>query len=306
MKAKFDAQTHKGMIRENNEDCFIAQHMWDDGHLLCAAIDGMGGYEGGEVAAAVTRDTIIGYLSNCTERENILQTLEAAVIEANNNILHRKEDDVRLRQMGCVATVGIIDLDNALLYMAHVGDSRLYQFNEGRLKKLSHDHSLVGYREEIGELTEEEAMTNPNRSIISKSLGNKVIEEGDQEYIELGIFPLQGGSQMLFCSDGLSDMVTSLEISAILGQNISLSDKNGELINLANEKGGKDNITVVLIELGSSPKRKTKKAKKRKRLVLPEEKEDSHISLHVNLLALFVTVAFFIGFAFGYLFSIII
>ena len=149
-------------------------------------------------------------------------------------------------------------------------------------------------------------MTNPNRSIISKSLGNKVIEEGDQEYIELGIFPLQSGSQMLFCSDGLSDMVTSLEISAILSQDISLSDKNRELIELANEKGGKDKITVVLVDLGSSSTKKPKKIKKKSRLSLPEKKDDSHVSLHVNLLALFLTVAFFIGFAFGYLLSYII
>ena len=306
MKARFDAQTNQGIIRENNEDCFIIQQLWDENHLLCAAIDGMGGYEGGEVAAAVARDTIIEYLSNCTQRNNLLQPLEEAVIEANNSIIRRKEDDVSLRQMGCVATVGIIDLDNAMLYMAHVGDSRLYQFKEGRLQKLSHDHSLVGYREDIGEISEEEAMANPNRSIISRSLGNKMIEEPGHDDIELGIFPLQSGAQLLFCSDGLTDMVTSLEIAAILGQDISLNNKNRQLIDLANEKGGKDNITVVLVELGNNSQKKNKKTKKTNTLSLPDFKEDSQISLHVNLLALLLALAFLIGLGFGYLLSTVI
>ena len=303
MKTKYDAQTHKGMVRENNEDCFILQSLWNDSYLLCAAIDGMGGYEGGEVAASVARDTIVDYLSHCQKQDNdILEMLEAAVIEANNNIIRHKENDTNLRQMGCVATVGLIDLDKVWLYMAHVGDSRLYLYKGGHLQKLSHDHSLVGYREEIGELTEEEAMAHPNRSLISKSLGHNVIEGLGQDYIDLGIFPLQSGTQLLFCSDGLSDMVTSNEIGAILGQDISVSRKNRQLIDLANEKGGKDNITVVLVELGSGVKKKEKKKKKIKSpRFLSEKRDDSHISMHVNLLALFLAASFCIGLILGYL-----
>lgn len=305
MKAKYDAQTHPGQVRENNEDCFILQNLWNNSYLLCAAIDGMGGYEGGEVAASVAKDAIIDYLINCQNCENILQALETAVIEANNRIISEKSQDGRLKNMGCVATVGIIDLENALLYMAHVGDSRLYQFREGRLQKLSHDHSLVGYREEIGELTEEEAMTNPNRSIISKSLGDKLIGEKGQDYIELGIFPLYSGSQLLFSTDGLFDMATSVEISGILSQDVGVREKNRQLIDLANERGGKDNITVVLVELGKNPSKKEKKNKKKKRTYSPihSQNDDSVIDMHVNLLTLLLMAALCVGFAIGYMFQ---
>lgn len=305
MKAKYDAQTDPGKIRENNEDCFIVQKLWNDTCLLCAAIDGMGGYEGGEVAASIAKETIVDSLVNCQNCENILQALEAAVIEANNRIIGERGQDLRLKSMGCVATVGIIDLENALLYMAHVGDSRLYLFREGRLQKLSHDHSLVGYREEIGELTEEEAMANPNRNIISRSLGEKLINEMGQDYIELGIFPLYSGSQLLFCTDGLFDMATSLDISGVLSQDIGVKEKNRQLIDLANERGGNDNITVVLVELGKNPNKKIKKHKKKKGTSSPiyTQDDDSVVSLSVSLLALLLMAALCVGFVIGYMFK---
>ena len=276
MKAKFDAKTNTGLVRENNEDCFIAQHLWNNTCLLCAAIDGMGGYEGGEVAASIARDAIVDYLSSCPDCDN-------------------------MKNMGCVATVGVIDLENAQLYMAHVGDSRLYQFRDGRLQKLSHDHSLVGYREEIGELTEEEAMANPNRSIISKSLGDKLINGMGQDYIELGIFPLQSGTQLLFSTDGLFDMATSKEIEDILSKEVSVKEKTLQLIDLANTKGGKDNITVVLVEVGHNANKKVKKPPKTKHFSPTEQDDDSTINIHVNLLAVFLILAFCVGFAFGFL-----
>ena len=301
MKAKFDAKTNTGLVRENNEDCFIAQHLWNNTCLLCAAIDGMGGYEGGEVAASIARDAIVDYLSSCPDCDNILQALEAAVVQANNSIIQHKKKDTSLKNMGCVATVGVIDLENAQLYMAHVGDSRLYQFRDGRLQKLSHDHSLVGYREEIGELTEEEAMANPNRSIISKSLGDKLINGMGQDYIELGIFPLQSGTQLLFSTDGLFDMATSKEIEDILSKEVSVKEKTLQLIDLANTKGGKDNITVVLVEVGHNANKKVKKPPKTKHFSPTEQDDDSTINIHVNLLAVFLILAFCVGFAFGFL-----
>ncbi|MBR6182242.1 MAG: protein phosphatase 2C domain-containing protein [Prevotella sp.] len=249
MKIKFDALSHVGMVRTNNEDCWIAQMIWNDSYLLCGAIDGMGGYEGGEVAAEIARKTIIDYVVQHEGIDNILKMLESAVVKANNAIVEHKREHLEVSSMGCVATVGIIDLKGNQLFLAHVGDTRLYQFHNWMLQKLTFDHSIVGHKEDMGELSEEEAMNDPERNIVTKSLGFEMLPEQGADYLDMGIFPLQPDSQLLFCSDGLFDMITSREISSILEQDISEQEKTKQLIDLANECGGKDNVTVVLVHL---------------------------------------------------------
>lgn len=252
MEIKFDALTHQGMVRTNNEDCWIAQMVWNDSCLLCGAIDGMGGYEGGEVAAEIARKTIIDYVVQHEETDNILKMLESAVVTANNAIVKHKREHMEVGSMGCVATVGIIDLKGSQLFLAHVGDTRLYQFHNWTLQKLTFDHSIVGHKEDMGVLSEEEAMNDPERNIVTKSLGFDMLAEHGSDYLDIGIFPLKPDSQLLFCSDGLSDMLTSREISSILEQDITEQEKTKQLIDLANECGGKDNVTAVLVHLFQS------------------------------------------------------
>ncbi|MBR6981140.1 MAG: protein phosphatase 2C domain-containing protein [Prevotella sp.] len=252
MKIKFDALTHPGMVRTNNEDCWIAQMIWGDSCLLCSAIDGMGGYEGGEVAAEIARKTIIDDVVVHEGTDNILSMLESAVVKANNAIVEHKMGHPEVGSMGCVATVGIIDLKENQLFLAHVGDTRLYQFHKRELQKLTFDHSIVGQKEDMGVLTEEEAMNDPERNIVTKSLGFGMLAEHGADYLDMGIYPLLPDSQLLFCSDGLSDMLTSREISSILQQNLSEQEKCKQLIDLANKCGGKDNVTAVLVHLYQS------------------------------------------------------
>ena len=249
MKNMFDALSHRGMVRDNNEDCWIAQTIWNDSCLLCGVIDGMGGYEGGEVAAELARKTIIDEVVTHEATGNILMVLEAAVAKANNAIVEHKMEHADVRHMGCVATVGIVDLNENQLFLAHVGDTRLYQFHQNVLQKLTFDHSIVGQKEDSGVLTEEEAMSDPERNIVTKSLGFERLAEHDADYMDLGVFPLQPDTQLLFCSDGLYDMVTSREITSILQQQTGVHEKSRQLVDLANECGGKDNVTVVLVQL---------------------------------------------------------
>ncbi|MBO4821325.1 MAG: serine/threonine-protein phosphatase [Prevotella sp.] len=252
MKNMFDALTHRGMVRDNNEDCWMAQTIWNDSFLLCGVIDGMGGYEGGEVAAEIARTTIIDEVVTHEAADNILMVLEAAVVKANNAIVEHKMKHADVGHMGCVATVGILDLNENQLFLAHVGDTRLYQFHQNVLQKLTFDHSIVGQKEDSGVLTEEEAMSDPERNIVTKSLGFERLAVHDADYLDLGVFPLQPGTQLLFCSDGLYDMVTSREISSVLQQETGVHEKSRQLIDLANECGGKDNVTVVLVQLFQS------------------------------------------------------
>lgn len=249
MDSEFEiyGSTDTGRCRKNNEDNFICQTVWDESHLLLAAIDGIGGYEGGEVASAIARDVIIDYVGHSSPRSKLLDVIKQAVVEANNAIVRAKEDDARLAQMGCVVTAALIDVENRLLTMAHVGDSRLYSFHDGRLVKLSHDHSIVGYREEIGDLTEEEAMHHPQRNLIERSCGDVIHMFEDSDFIDAAIFPIADGeTQFLFCSDGLSDMLRSDQIAAVLAAGLPVSDEVEMLIRQANEAGGKDNVTVVI------------------------------------------------------------
>lgn len=242
--------TDVGRRRTNNEDSFICQTVWDQSCLLLAAIDGVGGYEGGEVAAEICRRTIVDYVSASDRLANELDIIKQAVVEANNAIVREKERDGRLAQMGCVVTAALIDTERRTVQMAHVGDSRLYSYSAGQLVKLSHDHSIVGYREEIGDLTESEAMSHPQRNLIDRCCGEAVHMFEDENFIDAAIFPIpDGNSQFLFCSDGLSDLLTSAEIAAVLASEGSPEEKVGLLIQKANEAGGKDNVTVVIADL---------------------------------------------------------
>lgn len=246
----FYGDTHTGKVRDNNEDNLIFQNIWDKNHILGVAIDGVGGYDGGEVAAEIAKDTIIEYLEKYPNGER-LEMLKAAVTEANNRIVEQSEKQPQYAHMSCVLTACLVEVEKRQINMVHIGDSRLYQFYKGELKKLSSDHSYVGYREDIGDLSEEEAMNHPRRNEISRLLGDKTHNPDDRDFLEAETFPLVPNSTLLLCSDGLTDLVTRAEMSKELGQQKTLEEKVQSLIDLANEKGGKDNITVVLIEYQS-------------------------------------------------------
>lgn len=239
--------TNLGMVRQNNEDAFIAQYIWDNKHVLAVAIDGVGGYEGGEIASSLAQKSIVEYLETYSNGER-LELLKQAVIFANNKIFTERKNQPQYRSMSCVLTAILVETEEKRINMAHVGDTRLYQFSDNMLVKLSHDHSLVGYREEIGELTEEEAMKHPQRNIIGRDVGSQYLENSVSDYVEVETFPLLPNSILLLCSDGLCDMITSEQMKVELEKELPVQEKVNNLIAAANEAGGKDNVTVVLVE----------------------------------------------------------
>lgn len=255
-------ETNPGVVRQNNEDSFICQYVGTNRNILCAAIDGLGGYEGGEIAAEIARSVIIRHVED-SHLENNGRLLKDAFIEANNEIVRQRDARTRISQMGCVVSAALIDLTKRVVHVAHVGDSRIYQLHDGKMIKLTHDHSLVGYREEIGELSEEAAMTHPKRNVVDRYLGERPLPKETSSYIEMSDFPIIGDTQYLFCSDGLTDLVPCSEIRQVLESELTVVAKVQRLIAMANGAGGKDNVTVVIADVKMSQQtgRKKKRGK---------------------------------------------
>lgn len=281
-KISIVGKTDMGRIRTNNEDAFVAQKLWDENTYIAIAIDGVGGYEGGEIAADIAKKTIPEFLLASSNGERV-ELLKQAVTAANNAIFEAREADPEHGQMSCVLTAAIIDVAQKQISMVHVGDSRLYGFHHGELKKLSHDHSLIGYREEIGDLTEEEAMHHPQRNVIGRDVGSQKHKANDDDFIEAQVFPLLPNTTLLFCSDGLTDMITSAAITSVLSKKGNLEQKANGLIEAALEAGGKDNVTVVLFEYQSDepemiPEENTKEEKPMNTIQEKQVKADRQVT----------------------------
>ena len=194
--------------------------------LLCAAIDGVGGYEGGEVAASVAADTLSSYVgSHLGEKPLVL--VKASLQEANDAVCKAKEERPDLSRMGCVASVALVDFEQRMAYIAHMEDN--------------------------GDITEFQAMNHPRRNEIERCLGVSREDFSRDGFVESGIYPIPPGGQLLLCSDGLTDCVPSRDIMDILSEGTDIRGKVDALIEAAKGKGGKDNITVVLLELPAEP-----------------------------------------------------
>ncbi len=256
MTAYFSGITDKGKRRENNEDTFIVQEIPGTPYLLACVIDGVGGYNGGEVAAEIARTVILQEVKNISGN-NIIETLQLAVVAANEKIQEQRHINRDNANMACVLTCVIADIKNNKLWYSHVGDTRLYLLRDASLVKITSDHSAVGFLEESGRLSEDDAMRHPRRNEINKALGfEAAIAEAD-DYIETGESPFLPGDIILLCSDGLSDMIGSGEITSILSKSVNLTERAEQLIDAANDAGGNDNITAVLVENNKQPKKQS-------------------------------------------------
>jgi len=255
MNEQFFGLSDTGKQRENNEDLFIAQQIHGSKFILASVIDGVGGYAGGEIAAEQAKAAIIDRAGK-PFNEAIPMLAECFHLANERVIAERKRSD-KYSKMSCVATVALADVSANQFYYAHVGDTRLYLFRDDSLVKISHDQSFVGFLEESGRLSEQAAMEHPRRNEINKALGFESNLNQHTDYIETGQSPFLPGDLLLLCSDGLSDMLNSTEITSILSRSGSLKEKTRLLIDMANEKGGRDNVTVVLVQNDKTPQQYT-------------------------------------------------
>ncbi len=235
-------RTDTGRVRSNNEDSFA---ILPDRNLFLVA-DGMGGHNAGEVASRVTIETLVDYFSAAAlagmrgRPEQIHHFLISGLLHANEQVIRMAGGDETLRGMGCTLVVAFID--DRTLHTCHVGDARCYRTDGDRLVQITTDHTLLAKVESATRNGTGEGRGVVNRHVVTRAIGFPFQE--DPEYHAT---PLAAGTTVLLCSDGLWSMVDDGRILAILRQAASPEEAADILVREANEAGGKDNITAVVI-----------------------------------------------------------
>ncbi|HLN16427.1 MAG TPA: Stp1/IreP family PP2C-type Ser/Thr phosphatase [Acidimicrobiales bacterium] len=229
--------THVGRVRNTNQDCAL-----EAGNLFAVA-DGMGGHAGGEVAARVALDS----LRLAFDRQPTLEGLRQAAAEANATVWQESQLNPDLRGMGTTLTAaGLVTGDEGrdVVGLVNVGDSRAYVYSGGRLTQVTSDHSLAQEKVRHGQLTEAQAAVHPHRHILTRALG--VAPGVDVDLWELR---LRSGDRLLICSDGLTNEVGINQITEVLDSVVDPHEAAEVLVRTANEHGGSDNITVVVVDV---------------------------------------------------------
>lgn len=237
-------QSDIGKRRKSNQD-YTATFTNQKNQLLALLADGIGGHQAGDIASrqAVEEIGIAWEATTIDDSEKAVQWFLQHIQQTNQRIFEKGQSQPTLSGMG--TTLEVVTLLDNHLALAHVGDSRIYLFREQRLIALTEDHSLVNALLKSGEITQEMAENHPRKNIITRSLGMP----GSLE-VDVAIHRIEDHDQLLLCSDGLTNMVSEPKITQILLEAASLQDASQRLIDEANAKGGLDNITVLLIDVG--------------------------------------------------------
>jgi PPM family protein phosphatase len=242
--------TDQGKTRTNNEDAFLV----NDRLGLYAVADGIGGHEGGEVASRLAVEALSGMLreqfagsrstaafDDSPEADQYLSSLRDAIALANTTVRQAAAQDPALTGMGTTVTAVLLRPRTSVF--VHVGDSRAYLFREGTLRQLTDDHSLVAEQMRAGLITPEQARMSPYRHVITRSVGIH-----PEIHADFGMFKLKKNDILLLCTDGLTEMVKNDDIARILSSE-TLAVSAESLIRRANDNGGVDNITVVVVRI---------------------------------------------------------
>jgi PPM family protein phosphatase len=230
------ASSDVGRLRTINEDSFVV----DDRLALYAVADGMGGHRAGEVASATALEALRAAVAGG-------KALDAAIVLANSAVFEKAATDRELAGMGTTLTAVAI-IGDATLLIGHVGDSRAYQVRDGAITQITEDHSLVEELVREGRISPEEAEVHPQRAIITRALG--IDPEVD---VDLYTVEAHTGDRILICSDGLTGMLRDEEVLRIAGLEHDPRLAADRLVDAANEAGGEDNITVLIIDVLDAP-----------------------------------------------------
>lgn len=235
------SRTNTGLVRNSNEDAVLT-----DMPDLFAIADGMGGYAAGEIASVETIKVLQEEKKNFAglTGEALCRALQEAASKANEHLLSLVFKTPDYEGMG-TTLVAVYLAEDGMAYALNIGDSRLYLWRGGELKQITQDHSYVAQLVSKGDITTEEARRHPQRNVILRAVGADEVLESD-----VFSFKVEPGDRLLLCSDGLSDMASDEEIAAVLGER-NVDKAADELLELALNNGGRDNISVILLDFGA-------------------------------------------------------
>ncbi len=238
---KWSKMSHIGLVRKNNEDnCCVC-----DDIKLFAVADGMGGHKAGEIASRLALDELTSYLrTNSTMLDkDPVEALRQAVCNANAAVLEfASTDEEKFRGMGTTITAAVHQENK--IYVAHVGDSRAYLIRGEEIRLLTSDHSLVNELVKSGGITPEEAENHPQKNVLTRAIGTSRTVD-----VDINIEQVLSGDIIILCTDGLSNLVNPEELKQLAGTEIPLQERAKLLTERALDRGGGDNITVVLFQI---------------------------------------------------------
>ena len=249
---EFFSQTDPGLLRDNNEDAVT----FDADTRLAILADGMGGYNAGEIAANMAttfiKTELMRWLAEVGKRagaKEVKRAMEICVDNANRSIFSSANANSQYAGMGTTLVLAIFQETRVIV--GHVGDSRGYLFRSGELYQITRDHSLLQEQLDAGLITPEEAAVSLNKNLVTRALGVE-----DSVLLEAHEHVLEPEDVYLLCSDGLTDMVADAQIAQILANDEPLELRAKRLVDTANANGGRDNITVLLIQAHASGKKR--------------------------------------------------
>lgn len=241
---EFCALTDTGRVRANNEDAVAI----DEAAQLVILADGMGGYNAGEVASQMATAYIGAEMARWLAQDGagssaagVRHALEACVDNANHAILGASLAEPQYEGMGTTLVAGVFTGDRLIL--GHIGDSRCYRLRDGELRQITRDHSWLQEQIDAGLITPEQAAVSGQRNLVTRALG---VDPAVQ--IEVNEFPVEPQDLFIFCSDGLTDMVADEDLALLACLSIPLAEKAQRMVTLANDLGGRDNISVLLAQ----------------------------------------------------------
>ncbi|HTH45524.1 MAG TPA: Stp1/IreP family PP2C-type Ser/Thr phosphatase [Oxalicibacterium sp.] len=244
----FAARTDTGKVRGHNEDAIE----WSEEGRVAVLADGMGGYNAGEIASSIATTVFkssldrslqeYAWLRRSPSSKQLERLLTEAVEAANEQILAASISQPELSGMGTTLVAALFHQNKVVL--AHIGDSRAYRFRQGVLTQLTRDHSQLQEQIDAGLVSPEWARFAPNKNLITRALGVAVEIE-----VETNALTAEAGDLYLLCSDGLSDMLATEQILELLDRHAELESTCEDLVNAANDNGGRDNISVILVKI---------------------------------------------------------
>lgn len=238
MEVYFD--THKGMVRDNNEDNLIVVEK--QRFKLYAVADGMGGHKAGEIASNIAINVIKEYFDCDSDEFKVPKFINESIKEANKIIKEKSTNDENYHGMGTTVTLAVIDSLENIAYIGNVGDSRTYLIRNNEIKQITEDHTYVYELLKQGRITVDEARNHPKRNVITRAIGS-------EDFVQVDIFEIEllDGDILLLCSDGLIAHLSDEKILETI-KTYGCSEGVNKLIKLSNDYGGRDNITVIIID----------------------------------------------------------